>query len=220
MNVLEVINKVMVRLREPTATTINESPFAKVVAQFVDQAHREVGDAHPWSEFRQLIDVNVSQGEKTIGLFGTTKRTRVQYAYNVTENGSPLHHQSREWIMRQRVIDDQQALPCYWAGNGYTAVGLAQIELWASPDASYTLRFDVINPDTDLLTGDVGSDIRIPIEPIILRAQAMALAERGDDGGTTYPLVMQEYQIALNDAIQRDKDNHSVYDSDDSWRVP
>jgi len=84
-------------------------------------------------------------------------------------------------------------------------------------DGAYTLTMDCVNPQSELTNNN--DVVSIPAEPVVLRATALALAERGDDQGQSFAQLMNEYQIALNDAVVRDRDNAHSYPWDDTWIV-
>lgn len=216
MTFLEVVNRVLLRMRESEVTGWDDSNYSRLVGRLVNDAKREVENTHQWAGLKTLTDVSVSASDTSAAFSGTNKRTRIINIYNDTDN-CRLHRRDRDTIVRWREQSDstQSGAPNWWGFAGHDASGNVQVELWPDSDGSYTLTLDAIVPQGEIETNN--TEITIPAEAIMLRATALALAERGDDQGQTFAQVMNEYQIALNDAIVQDKDNAAI---SDAWYTP
>ncbi len=57
MTLLELVNDVLIRLREPVVTTFNETIYSTLVAKFVNDAKRQVEDSFGWNALGQTITV-------------------------------------------------------------------------------------------------------------------------------------------------------------------
>jgi hypothetical protein len=74
------------------------------------------------------------------------------------------------------------------------------------PDGAYSLRFDVVKRQADLLVD--GDTLLIPSQPVIHLAVALLARERGETGGTStaeYFAIADKY---LSDAIAIDAAKH------------
>ena len=215
MTFLEAVNAVLLRMRQSPVSAWDASDYSKLIGQFVNEAKREVEDAHEWHALRTTISDTISAAETTATFGGTSERTRIIEVYNATDT-TWLHRKPRNRIIWHRNVGTTTSgKPCFYSLGGYNASGELQIELWPTSDGSYSLTLDCINPQADLSTNT--TRITVAPEPVKLRALALALAERGDDQGQPFAQVMQEYQIALTDAVNRDKDNGPDHEA---WVVP
>jgi hypothetical protein len=70
------------------------------------------------------------------------------------------------------------------------------------PDGVYNLRFNVVKRTT-ALSADTDT-FEVPTRPVILLATAMAIEERGEDGGQQSVNAYIMAQNALSDAIAFD----------------
>jgi hypothetical protein len=84
--------------------------------------------------------------------------------------------------------------------NGVSTDGDTQVDIYPIPDAVYDFRFNVTQRNLEL-SEDADTTV-LPTRPIILLATAMAIEERGEDGGqqsmNAYQLLLsQHYQMRL-----------------------
>jgi hypothetical protein len=67
----------------------------------------------------------------------------------------------------------------------------------------YDIKVHAVIPQADLtLAADT---FTLPENIIVLGAYSLALAERGEDGGTTSDLALRRFQQSLGDAIVQDE---------------
>ena len=215
MTYLEAVNAVLLRLRQSPVSSWDASDYTKLVGQFVNEAKREVEDAHEWHGLRTTIDASVVADDTDAVFNGASQRTRIIRVYNATDDTAMFQKERNRIIYYRNTGTQTASQPCFYSMKGYSADSELEIELWPTSDGSYTLTLDCINPQADLASN--ATLIVVPPAAVKLRAVALALAERGDDQGQTFSQVMQEYQIALTDAVNRDKDNGPYYEA---WYVP
>ena len=84
--------------------------------------------------------------------------------------------------------------------------GQLQVDLYPIPDAVYQLRFDMVIPQA-ALDADA-TFLKIPSNPVIQLAYALALRERGETGGQSAGEQFGVASIALGDAIQLDANKY------------
>ena len=71
----------------------------------------------------------------------------------------------------------------YYTFSGVDGSGDTQVTVYPTPDASYSLRFDLIARE-NALSNDTDTTA-IPANPIVHIAVALLARERGETGGTT-----------------------------------
>ena len=59
MTYLELVNDVLVRLRESTVTTVGETTYSSLIGKFVNDAKRQIEDSYNWNCLAQTITVKV-----------------------------------------------------------------------------------------------------------------------------------------------------------------
>ena len=216
MTYLEAINGVLLRMRSSQVSSWDASDYSKLVGQFVNEAKREVEDAHEWHTLRNSgLTALIGQGSAQASFPNTNERTRIIQVFDDDQN-CLLYPKRRNEITRlKNQGTNSPGQPGFYALSGYTDAGLIEIEIWPDSDGSRTIRMDAIVPQSDLMSNN--TVISVSSAPVKLRALALALAERGDDQGQSFAQVMNEYQIALTDAVNRDKDNGPDHEA---WYVP
>lgn len=74
MTYLEIVNRVLRRLREDEVTDFS-ADYTKVIADFVGEAHAEIIAAHDWSFFYDQAEVTLTNGANEVSLNRTTDGT-------------------------------------------------------------------------------------------------------------------------------------------------
>ncbi len=185
MNYLAIVNKVLIRLREPEVTSVQDNPYSKLIGEFVNVVKREVEDGHNWSALRTDLAVSTVAGTSTYSLPNSTIRTRFLDVENTTSpNKYEVLYQTREWFDQAFRTDTPNTdKPYYYNISGVDSNGQLTVKVFPIPDAVYTLNFSVVNPQNDL--DDDNDILSIPQQVVIEGALARAISERGDDGGYT-----------------------------------
>lgn len=196
---LNLVNNVLIRLREPEVSSIGDTPYSSLIGVFVNDAKREVEDAYQWNALGTTIVVPTVAGQREYTLTGSGNRFRVDSVLNDTED-VPMHQADGAWIDRQYYLADvQDAAPIYYNFSSMDTNGDTKVELWPRPDSVYSLRFNLWVPQVDL---EADADpIKVPPHLVQMLAYANAVAERGEDGGQTFAELYQKYRLALADAI-------------------
>lgn len=198
-NFLELVNEVLLRLRENEVTSVNQTTYSKLVGKFVIDAQRQVEDAYNWNSLSNTLTMETVADNFNGVLVGSGTRFRVIDVINDTSN----------WVMEYKSTkgmndlflnnDQQKGPPLYYNFNGMNSAGDTQVDIYPIPDSTYTIRFNIIQPQ-DPLSFD--SDVLlVPYEPVIFLALAKAIAERGEDGGMNSSEMYTLYQTSLADHI-------------------
>ena len=197
MTYLELTNKVLRRLRENEVSSVQETPYSRLIGDLINVVKREVEDAWDWSALRTTLTATTSSGLFNYVLTGSTTRIRVLEVINDTSNWF-LQQRSTRWFDQQFLLSNNQpGSPLYYNFNGVNANGDSQMDFFPIPDRVYALRINCIIPQVPLSAdADV---ILIPAEVVIEGAIARAISERGDDGGSVEQ--EQRYRYITSDYI-------------------
>lgn len=198
---LSLVNDVLVRLREPTVSTVAENTLSTLVGKFVNDAKRECSDAYDWDAFNTSITITTTASQYTgYSLTGAGTRFRVINVLDITDYGSLLPSTVNE--IERRVFSTaspQNADPSEYAFKGVDSNGDSQVMLWPIPVKTSSIRFSLVVPETDM-TADADTT-KLAKEPIVLGALARALVERGEDGGLSSSECYALAKKALADVI-------------------
>jgi hypothetical protein len=210
MTYLDLVNKVLLRLREPEVTTVQGSgtsnQYARLIGEFVNEAKSQVESAWDWSALRTtltlLTDANVFNYE----LNGTGNNFKVLDVLNDTSN-FVMYYKSGSWFNEQFLLaTPETGEPAFYNFNGVSADGDTQVDIYPVPDGEYQLRFNVTLRNAPLSAD--ADNVVIPTRPIILFATAMAIEERGEDGGQQSINAYGAARSALADEIALDAARH------------
>ena len=202
MTFIELINKVLIRLRETSAVSPTDNDYVTLVGYLVNDAKDIVQKAWDWSSLRTTATVNATSGDSTYTLTGFGLDFKLLDAYNDTQN-SRLQLISREmmtsWIELSSASSGPPSHFCY---SGNDTNGDPNITVYPTPDGSYTLKFDAVVREAEM--EDAADTTALPSRPVILYAWALAARERGETGGTAAQELFAIADKALGDAIALD----------------
>lgn len=181
MTYLEIVNSVLRRLRENEVSSINETPYSRMIGEFVNDVKREIEDAWNWDSLRTTLTASTTASLFNYVLEGAGTRFRILNVVNDTKD-TTVEYRDGAWFDRVFATQPvQTGSPMYYNLNGVDSDGNAQVDLYPIPDGVYALYFNIVQPQPDLVnSGDVPL---VDSKGIILGAVARAIEERGDDGG-------------------------------------
>jgi hypothetical protein len=207
MTYLQLVNKVLTRLREDTVDTVSQNTYSALVGEFVNDAKRIVEDAWDWSALRTTLTVTTTTDIFNYSLTGSGNRIELLDVINDSSNFF-MKYRDSHWFNKTFLVDEPASgSPMYYGFNGIDINGDTAVDLSPIPDAAYSLRFNCI-----LRTPELSADtdtIAIPTLPIIHMAVALAVAERGEAGGQSAAELLSFAKSLLNDAIALDAGKHS-----------
>jgi len=212
---LETVNNVLRRLREPTVSSVNESNYSAMIGVFVNDAKREVEDAHDWNVLSNTLTANTSSGIFNYVLVGSGNRFRVIDVLN-DSNDTEIRYAPTKWMNKQFLLTQtQSAAPLFYNFNGVDSNYDTQVDIYPVPDTVYALRFNLIIPQAEL-TSD-STRILVPPHLVSMLAYAKAIAERGEDGGNLSSEAYALYKMSLANevAIERNR-----YEEEMNWVAP
>lgn len=189
---LQLVNDVLVRLREPTVSSVTETDYSSLIGKLVNDAKREVEDAWDWEALKTTISATTVAATVSYTLTGAGTRFRIYEAINDTMDGYLVERPAS--FMTENILLNPQphsGSPDYYAVNGVDVNGDIQVDVYPIPDAAYTIRFYGYAPSAEL-TSD-SDTILVPKNPVVSLAWAKAIEERGEDGGIN---VSSQYAVA------------------------
>ncbi len=208
---LQLVNNVLVRLRETEVSSVGDTPYSSLIGVFVNDAKREIEDAHEWNVLTQTIVLPTVAGTRNYTLTGSGQRFRTVDVLNDTED-VPMRQVPTNWMNRQYYLGTtQNAAPVYYNYNGISGDD-TQVDVWPQPDGVYSLRFELVIPQADL-SADADA-LLVPHHLVQMLAYAKAVGERGEDGGSTFSEIYQQYRLALADAVAIERNR---YDEETTW---
>jgi len=213
-NYIQLVNDVLIRLREPEASSVSDNAYVKLIARYVNDSKRQVEDSYNWNALSETLSATTTADVFNYVLTGSGQRFRVIDVLNDTDNFF-VENASTVWMDQQFLLTTaQKGSPKYYNFNGTNSNGDTQVDLFPIPNGSYNIRFNIIKPQEPLV---VNADILlVPHEPVILGALARAQAERGEDGGVQSGETYLLYRQSLSDAISLES-NRYVEESQWNW---
>jgi len=210
MTYLQLVNAVLRRLRENEVATLQglsrQNTYPRLIGDYVNDAKRLVEQAWDWSSLRTTQTVTTQADIFNYVLVGSNNRFEVLNVLNDTAD-TKMAYQTSNWFDERYLLDDVvSGVPAYYSFNGVDENGDTQVDIYPKPNGVYNLRFNVIQRKSDL-SADTDKLI-VPSRPVILLALAMAIEERGEDGGTASSWAYQQGQSALSDEIALDAARH------------
>ena len=206
MTYLEIVNKVLRRLREDTVDTVSQNTYSALVGEFVNDAKRMVEDAWDWSALRTTLTVTTSSDIFNYVLTGSGNRIELLDVVNDTSNFF-MKYRDQHWFNKTFLVDEPAtSSPMYYCFNGIDANGDTAVDLSPIPDSTYSLRFNAL-----LRTPELSADtdeVLIPTLPIVHLATALSVAERGESGGQSAAELLNVANKMISDAIALDAYKH------------
>jgi len=199
MTYLELINDVLIRLRETTVATSNQTTYSTLIGKFVNDAKRQVEDAYGWNVLGQTVTIPTVAGTYVYSMTGAGQKFQVMDAINITSNVGLRNISFVEMNRFQNFVPAISGIPEYYSFDGVDGNGDTKVVLYARPDNVYTLAFALTVPQATL-TSD-STSVLVPDVLVAQNAYARALVERGEDGGLASSEAYQLYRSMLSDYI-------------------
>lgn len=210
---LDLVNDVLIRMREPEVTTVNENTLSKLVGRLVNDAKRQVEDAYAWNALTDTLIIETTANTYGYVLTGSGTRFKVIDAQDNT-NKAVINPLSTKLMSQYLLNNTSPGNPMYYNFNGIHSTGDTKVDFYPVPNAGLTLYFNLYIPEPEL-TSDTATML-VPKEPVVLGAFARALVERGEDGGLTATEAYGLYKSSLADAIAIES---SRYVEEETWEA-
>jgi hypothetical protein len=199
MTYLELINDVLVRLRETTVATVSETSYSSLIGKFVNDAKRQVEDAYAWNVLGTTITLSTTSGTYQYALTGAGQKFQVIDVLNVTSNIGMKNIDFASMNRKQNFSTPVSGIPYEFAFDGVDGNYDTKVTIYPRPDGVYSIPFSLAVPQATLTNG--ATVIAVPDVLVVQNAYARALVERGEDGGLSSSEAYQLYKSMLSDYI-------------------
>ena len=216
-----IVNNILRRLREDEVNSVADNVYAKLIAQFVNDAKDDMEDInYEWSVYVNEVDTTIlADGTRVYDLTETNDRSwlirdyqedRLPAAYDITtESVNQLFDMPSKELKRQRALsitDNQIVRPAAFAivadadGRGWS------LELLWGADNARSWRSYWYIPQANLaLDGSANNtEIKLPRRPVEMRAMYYAYNERGEEMGEPGGIAWERSVSAIAAALETD----------------
>lgn len=199
MTYLELVNDVLIRLRETQVSTVTETTYSTLIGKFVNDAKRQIEDAYAWNVLGTTLTFNTVAGTYIYSMTGAGQKFQVMDAINTTANVGLRNISFVEMNRLQNFSTPVSGIPEAYAFDGVDGNGDTKVVLWGRPDNVYTIQFSLTVPQATLSSNS--TSVLVPDVLVVQNAYARALVERGEDGGLASSEAYQLYRAMLADYI-------------------
>ncbi len=199
MTYLELINDVLIRLRETTVATANQTTYSTLIGKFVNDAKRQIEDSYAWNVLGQTVTLTTVAGTYIYSMTGAGQKFQVVDAINVTANVGLTNISFVEMNRYQNFTTPISGIPNSYCFDGVDGSGDTKVVLYARPDNVYSIQFALTVPQATLSSDS--TSVLVPDVLVTQNAYARALIERGEDGGFSSSEAYQLYRSMLSDYI-------------------
>ena len=207
MTYLQVVNSVLRRLREDQVSTVDQTSYSLLIGELVNEAKESVEDAWDWTGLRTTIVVPTVASTYTYTIVDSQNKIKILDVINDTAN-TFMVSRGNSW-MRNLFLNNNapESQPQYYNLKSLDDNGDNVFEVYPIPDKVYDLNFSVVKRQGYLLEDT--DKLKVPTNPVILLATALAARERGETGGTAALEMFVLADKALSNAVAYDAAQHS-----------
>jgi hypothetical protein len=199
MTYLELVNDVLVRLRESTVSTVSETAYSALIGKFVNDSKRQIEDAFNWNVLSTTVTITTAANTYSYSMTGAGQKFQVNDAINTTSDVGLTNISFVRMNRNLNFATPATGVPAEYAFSGVDGSGDTKVDLYAIPDGVYTILFDLAVPQA-ALSAD-GTSVKVLDYLVTQSAYARALIERGEDGGTASSEAYALFRGMLSDAI-------------------
>jgi hypothetical protein len=202
---LTIVNAVLRRLREAQVTDFS-SAYATLILDFVNETKRECEDAWRWTDLRQTLTLNTISGTQTYAIPTASGGSSRRWQFSDPQNRIfDATNKSYIYPIQAAMLEEYKwtttttnAQPTHYSVQGSSTNGIANIDLWPTPDGVYVLKIPMYAPQADFTI--TTENLIIPELPVILGTWARAISERGEDQGfkTSDQYVLYQNSLAYH----------------------
>jgi len=199
MTYLELVNDVLVRLREATVSTVSETTYSTLIGKFVNDAKRQIEDAFAWNVLGTTITLSTTSSTYSYALTGAGQKFQVIDVINVTSNIGMKNIDYVTMNRFQNFSTPVNGIPAYYAFDGVDGSYDTKVTIYPRPDGVYSIPFSLTVPQATLSSDS--TVVKVPDTLVAQNAYARALVERGEDGGLSSSEAYLLYKSMLSDYI-------------------
>ena len=199
MTYLELVNDVLVRLREAAVSTVSETSYSTLIGKFVNDAKRQIEDSFAWNVLGTTITVTTVASTSAYSLTGAGQKFQVMDVINTTSNVGLTNISFVDMNRKLNFTPLANQIPTEFAFDGVDGSYNTKVNLYPIPDGVYTIKFALTVPQATLASD--ATVVLVPDVLVVQNAYARALVERGEDGGLSSSEAYQLYKSMLSDYI-------------------
>jgi hypothetical protein len=199
MTYLELVNDILIRLRETTVSTVTETSYSTLIGKFVNDAKRQIEDAFSWNVLGTTITVTTASSTASYALTGAGQKFQVMDVINTTSNVGLTNISFVDMNRKLNFTPLVNSIPTEFAFDGVNASYDTKVNLYPIPDGVYTIKFALTVPQATLASD--ATVVLVPDVLVVQNAYSRALIERGEDGGLTSSEAYILYKAMLSDYI-------------------
>jgi hypothetical protein len=199
MTYLELVNDVLIRLREATVSTVSETSYSTLIGKFVNDAKRQIEDAYAWNVLGTTITLSTTSGTYSYALTGAGQKFQVIDVINVTSNVGMKNIDFASMNRKQNFSTPVSGIPSEFAFDGIDGSYNTKVTLYPRPDGVYSIPFSLAVPQATLSSDS--TVVLVPDVLVVQNAYSRALVERGEDGGLSSSEAYLLYKSMLSDYI-------------------
>jgi hypothetical protein len=199
MTYLELVNDVLIRLRETTVATVTETSYSTLIGKFVNDAKRQIEDAFAWNVLGTTITLSTTSGTYSYSLTGSGQKFQVIDVINATSNVGMKNIDFASMNRKQNFSTPVSGIPSEFAFDGVDGSYNTKVTLYPRPDGVYSIPFSLTVPQATLSSDS--TVVLVPDVLVVQNAYSRALVERGEDGGLSSSEAYLLYKSMLSDYI-------------------
>ena len=206
MTYLQLVNSVLRRLREDEVATVDQNSYSRLVGELVNEAKETVENSWDWTGLRTTLIVPTVKSTYLYTIPDSQNKIKVLNIINDTGNVF-MARRGSSW-MRNLFLnqDPPESSPQYYNLKTLDANGDNVFEVYPIPDGVYDLNFSIVKRE-GYFTEDTDK-LKVPTQPVLLLATALAARERGETGGTSAAEQFGLADRSIADAIAYDAAQH------------
>jgi len=199
MTYLELVNDVLIRLRETTVATVTETSYSTLIGKFVNDAKRQIEDSFAWNVLGTTITVTTASSTASYALTGAGQKFQVMDVINTTSNVGLTNISFVDMNRKLNFTPLVNSIPTEFAFDGVNASYDTKVNLYPIPNGVYTIKFALTVPQATLASD--ATVVLVPDVLVVQNAYSRALVERGEDGGLSSSEAYLLYKSMLSDYI-------------------
>lgn len=198
---LSLVNGVLRRLRKTQVSSFTDN-YTGLILDFVNQTKEEIEDAWQWTFLRQTKQITTAGATADYAITGGGDKSIILGVWNETSKYQlrPMTDEYYSHFLYTDSIPDGS--PYNYRVRGLDSNGDIKLSLFPTPEIVETIKVDIYIPEAEL--DSTTDETKLPKLPLILGAWALAISERGEDGGQNTSEQWMMYRNALSDRIAKD----------------
>jgi hypothetical protein len=214
---LQIINRVLERLREGSVSTYNETTYSTFLSSLANQVKSEIESAYPWNALRDTFSVTAVNGTTNYVLTNSGANATIIDGWNTTVPQKLTRGTNADFNAKFFGTTTVAAGPV----EQYLPAGVddtfdLRIDVWPNPSSTNTIKFNVMVPQADIAAGAT-----VPLCPqdvLIEETIARARVERGDEDA---PRPQPGETFILKDILQSAISREAGHDGNEllDWQV-